>query len=128
MKKYLLCCVAALVCFTQTTFAQLQLVKPREKKELPMPFPDKLVIPASTRIIPAHIPEIKKPFVISPDDAVNNVRDFIDKAQAQCRLRKSPAPTLVLNAERANSLTAALKRCNGCFEVGNEICFQSKRF
>ncbi|HEX5154270.1 MAG TPA: T9SS type A sorting domain-containing protein [Parafilimonas sp.] len=109
MKKYLLFCVPALVCFTQTAFAQLQLVKPTGKKELPMPFPDKLVIPASTKIIPAHIPDIKKPFVLSPDDAVNNVRDFINKARAQCRARKSPAPTLVLDAERASNLTAALK-------------------
>ena len=109
MKKYLLFCVPALVCFTQTAFAQLQLVKPTGRKELPMPFPDKLVIPASTSIIPAHITDIKKPFVISPDDAVNSVRDFINKAQAQCRTRKSPVPTLLLNAERANDLTATLK-------------------
>ena len=109
MKKYLLFCVPAIVCFAQTAFAQLQLVKTTEKKEFPMPFPDKLVIPASTRIISAHIPDIKKPFVVSSDDAVNNVRDFINKAQAQCPARRSPVPTLVLNAERANEVTAALK-------------------
>ena len=109
MKKYLLFCVPALACFAQTAFAQLQLVKSTAKKELPMPFPDKLVIPASTSIIPAYIPDIKKPFVLSADDAVYNVRDFINKAQAQCRLRKSAAPTILLNAERANNLTASLK-------------------
>ncbi len=105
MKKYLLLHIPALICFTQTAFAQLQLSKPLVRKEVQMPFPDKLVIPASTKIIPVHINEIKKPFVIS----VNNFRELINKARAQCPSLKSLPPTLILNAERANNLTANLQ-------------------
>lgn len=108
MKKYLFLYIPVFVCFAQKAFAQLHINKPSVQKEIPMPFPDKLVTAASTKIIPAHIPDIKKPFVVSSDKAVNYVRDFINKAQAQCPALKSPAPTLILNAERTNDFTSNL--------------------
>lgn len=109
MKKYLLCYIPVLVCFAQTAFAQLRPGDRPERKELQMPFPEKLVRPASTLIIQAHIPDIKRPFVVSRDNAINNVRDFINKVLALCPSRKSPAPTLILNAERINNQAANLQ-------------------
>jgi hypothetical protein len=105
MKKYLLLYIPLLVCIAQTAFAQFQISKPIARKEMQMPFHDKLVIPASDKIIPAHIPDIKKPFVVS----LENAREFVNNARAACPSLKSPAPTLVLNAERTNDFTANLQ-------------------
>jgi len=109
MKKYLFLYIAVLISSSLKVAAQIRIDKPSSQKEMQMPFPDKLVTPASAKLIPAHIPDIKKPFVVSSDIAVNYVRDFINKVQAQCPSRKSPAPTLTLNAERANDFTANLQ-------------------
>ena len=103
MKKYLLLIVLALVCTVQTVRAQSQAGNTSKKNELPMPYPDKLVKQASSLIIPAHIPEIKTPFVVS----LSNTRDFISEARAKCASQKSP--TLILHAERINKFTANLK-------------------
>ena len=105
MKKYLFLFIAALVCAVQMAIAQTQVNTLQKRKELPMPFPDKLVKPASTVIIPAHIPEIKKPSVAS----LPNLQDHIDNYLARCPSHKSPGQTIVLNAERANNLEANLK-------------------
>ena len=105
MKKYLLLYIPLLVCIVQTAFAQIQISKTSARTEMRMPFPNKLVIPASAKIVPAHIPDIKKPFVVSLD----NARAFVNNARAACPALKSPAPTLVLNAKRANNFTANLQ-------------------
>jgi hypothetical protein len=67
------------------------------------PFPDKLVKPASARIIPVHLPDIKKPFVVS----LSYTQDVVNKARAQCPSLKNT--TLILNAERINNSIASLK-------------------
>ena len=109
MKTYTLLCIAALACAVQTASAQRQALYRTEHSALPMPFADKLVKPASDYIIPAHIPELKKPFVVSQQNNINSVRDFINKTAAQCLLQKSPAPTIELNAERINNSKANVK-------------------
>jgi hypothetical protein len=105
MKKYLLLCIVAVLCVGETAFSQLQVRSRAVRKELPMPFPDKLVKPASNLIIPAHLPDIKKPFVAS----LPNTQDFVDRVLAQCPSEKSPGQTIVLDAERANNFTANLQ-------------------
>ena len=109
MKRYILLCTAALICVVQTALAQGQAGHRTEHNVLPMPFADKLVKPASDYIVPAHIPEIKKPFVVSQQNNINSVRDFINKAAAKCQSQTSPSPTIELNAERINNSKADLK-------------------
>ncbi|CAN5480710.1 hypothetical protein BH10BAC2_BH10BAC2_23050 [soil metagenome] len=104
MKKYLLLYIIAIVCFTQAAFAQLQLNSPIQKKEVSMPFPLKTVIPASSKIVPVHIMEIKKPFVVAI-----NPPELMAKARAKCTALKSLEPILTLKAERTNNLTASLQ-------------------
>ena len=108
MKKFILVCISVFVCFAHTVFAQIQISKSAKAQQLQMPFPNKLVKPASAFIIPVHINEIKKPFVVSSDSAIKNVQAFINKVQAQCP-SKNINSTLVLNAERTNNLTADLQ-------------------
>ncbi|MEO8712089.1 MAG: T9SS type A sorting domain-containing protein [Parafilimonas sp.] len=108
MKKYILVCISAFVCFAHTALAQMQISRSAERQQLKMPFPDKLVKPSSAFIMPAHINAIKKPFVVSSDSAVKKVQEFVNKVQAQCPSKKFIS-TLVLNAKRANNLTADLQ-------------------
>jgi len=109
MKRYTLLCIAALACVVQTALAQGQELYRTKHSALPMPFADKLVKPASDYIVPAHIPDIKKPFVVSQQNNINSVRDFIKKTAAQCLSQKSPSPTIELNAQRINNSKADLK-------------------
>jgi hypothetical protein len=103
MKKYLMLSIAAFVSLTHTTFAQQLISKTKEQKQVPWPFPDKLVKPASALILPAHVPDIKKPFVTS----LSYIQGVVNEARAKCPAQKSAS--LMLNAERLNNFTANLK-------------------
>lgn len=104
MKKYLFLHIIAIVCFTHTAFTQLSFNNNAVKKEVPMPFPLKTVIPASTKIVPVHIMEIKKPFIVAI-----NLPEMMNKARAKCDALKIQNAILTLKAERANDLTANLE-------------------
>src|SRR5690349_3448601 len=103
MKKYLMLYIAAFACFTHAAFAQQLISKTKEQKQVPWPFPDKLVKPASALILPAHVPDIKKPFVTS----LSYIQGVVNEARAKCPAQKSAS--LMLNAERLNNFTANLK-------------------
>ncbi len=95
--------IAAFICLTHTALAQQLISKAKEQKQVPWPFPDKLVKPASALIKPAHIPDIKKPFVTS----LSYIQGVVNEARAQCPAQKSAS--LTLDAERLNNFTANLK-------------------
>jgi hypothetical protein len=105
MKKKLFLYILVLICFDQTAIAQLKSSSLHQRKQLPMPFPDKLVKPASTFIMSAHIPDVKKPLVVSLPD----MQDFVSNVLAHCPSYKNPEPTIMLNAQRVNNFIADLK-------------------
>ncbi len=104
MKKYLVLCVAALVCFVQMAFAQPQVYTPFVYKQVQPPLPVKPMPPVSANLKPVYIAD-KDPYVTM----MNHTQDLITKSMANCPALKNRYATIVLSAERANNFTANLK-------------------
>lgn len=104
MKKYFLLCIIAFICVAQITFAQSQVYTPFAFKRVQPPLPVKPASMVSSSLNPVYVAD-KDPLVA----LMNNTQDIIKRSRANCLPRKYPDETIVLNAERINNFTAALK-------------------
>jgi hypothetical protein len=103
MKKYfILYIIGAFVCFATTAFAQMRVSNPLAPKKPLLQIPMVHMTPVSSQFVPVHIDTLK-PFVVSLNPIV-----FGEHESAACVQLKKLKPTLVLDAERANNITANL--------------------
>ena len=108
MKKYFVLCVVVFACFAETSFAQIKMNNPTVQKKplLQKPLlqiPMVHITPVSSLFVPVHIDTVK-PFVVSLNPIV-----FGEHESTICAYFKSLKSALVLNAERANDVTANLQ-------------------
>lgn len=102
MKKYFVQYVVVFACCAETSYAQLKINNPAQKKPL-LQIPMVHITPVSSRFVPVHIDTIE-PFVVSLNPIV-----FGKQESAACERFKKLKATLVLNAERANDVMANLQ-------------------
>jgi len=104
MKKYfVLYIIVVFACFATTTFAQMRISNPLTQKKPLLQIPMVHITPVSSLFVPVHIDTIK-PFAVSLNPIVYGRHE-----SAACLELKKLKPTLVLNAERANDVTANLQ-------------------
>jgi hypothetical protein len=103
MKKYFVLCVVIFAFCAGTSFAQMNINNPLAQKKPLLQIPMVHITPVSSRFVPVHIDTIK-PFVVSLKPIV-----YGNQESAVCAELKKLKQTLVLNAERANDITATLQ-------------------
>ena len=103
MKKYSVLCVIVVACFTETSFAQIKMDNPLTQKKPLLQIPMVHITSVTSLFVPLHIDTIK-PFVVSLNPIV-----FNNHENAACDYFNHLKPTLVLNAEYANNVTANLR-------------------
>ena len=103
MKKYFVLCLVVFACFAETSFAQIKMNNPTVQKKPLLQIPMVHITPVSSLFVPVHIDTVK-PFVVSLNPIV-----FGEHESTICAYFKSLKSALVLNAERANDVTANLQ-------------------
>ena len=103
MKKYFVLCVVGFAFGTGSSFAQMNINNPFAQKKPMLQIPMVHFTPVSSRFVPVHIDTLK-PFVVSLNPIVYGKHE-----SATCDYFKKLKPALVLNAERANDITASLQ-------------------
>lgn len=101
MKKYfVLYIIAVFACFAKTAIAQMHINNPLAQKKPLLQIPMVHITPVSSLFVPVHIDTIR-PFVASLNPIV-----FGKHESSACDYFKHLKPTLLLNAKRANNVTA----------------------
>ena len=103
MKKYFVLYIAVFACLAETSFAQMKLSNPPAQNKPLLQIPMVHITPVTSLFVPVHINTVK-PFVVSLKPIV-----FGAQESAACEYFKQLKPALVLNAERANHVTANLQ-------------------
>lgn len=103
MKKYFLLCAVVFACGAGTSLAQIKINATSVQKKPLLQIPVVHITPVESLFTPARI-ELVKPFAVSLKPII-----FDKQESAACDYFKTLQPTLVLNAERANEITASLE-------------------
>jgi len=103
MKIYFVLCVVMFACFADTSFAQFGINNAQAKQKQLLQIPMVHIPQVSSLFVPVHIDTVK-PFVTTLKPIV-----FVRQESAACNYFKQLKPTLVLNADRANQVTANLE-------------------
>ena len=101
-KKYLFLYAVVFACFAETSFAQLDIIKPPAQNKPLLQIPMVHITPVSSLFVPVHIDTLK-PFVTTLPPITFGVHE-----NAACAYFKKLKATLVLKAERANDVTSNL--------------------
>jgi len=103
MKNYFALAVAVFTCFAQTCFAQWKAGNPPAQKQPLLQVQMVHITPVSSLFVPVHIDTVK-PFTVSLPPII-----YGNHESAACAQFKKLKATLVLNAVRANDITASLQ-------------------